>query len=351
MSKKPLDLMRRFLALTVLAVSLAIIATYLLSMGLGILVIFSTPEGLEFSRETVLFNPLLYIDIGLSTNAGIYFVFLWWVFALCFWAALKSREAIGGRLREVVLGTAEGSLLKNNLLAMPVMTSMLLAAVLMLHLLQSLGGLPTGEPIQSEPFLDFLKFSRAPVVEELLFRVVPMGAFFVAYIPLAGRKVTQTLPGSQRAKLALLSILHPDRAKSGVGLKTIDKHGLLGGMVRAEWVMVILTALAFGAAHYTGGSTGWQMGKVSQAALSGLVFAVAYLYYGIQAPILLHWFFNYYFTVFDLTNVYLATTDLGTLVWLANLSFGIFLWLAALMFGGRALYRNLRRRGAVILPP
>ncbi len=341
MSSKSPDMMRSFFILAVLAVSLLIIATYLLSMGLGILVFFSTTEGLQFSREQLFLKPLLFIDVDVSVNAGFYFIFLWWVFILCFAAALKYRESIFGRVRETLSGTAKRSLFKNNLLAMPVITSMLLVAVLALHFLQTLGGIPTGEPAQHEPFLDFLRFSRAPVDEEIIFRIIPMGAFLITYVPLAGKKVTQTLSSNQRLKLGILSILQPDKAKEMVGLKTINEHGLFGGTIWAEWMMVVFTALLFGVAHYTGG---WQIGKISQAALSGAVFAGAYLYYGVQAPILLHWFFNYYFSAFELTHNYLAMTDLASLTWLTSISFGIFLWLTTLMFGSIVLYKKLRKK-------
>jgi hypothetical protein len=304
MTLKVIELIWRFFLLAVLAVSLILVATYLLSMGLGILVVFSTPTGLGFSRETVSFNPLLFINIDISVNAGSYFIFLWSFFVLCFVAALKNRESIVERVQQTISGTGKKSLFQNNLLAMPVIASMLLVAVLVLHFLQSLGGISTGEPVQTEPFIDFLRFSRAPVVEEIVFRIIPIGAFLVTFVPLAGRKVARTLSGKQRVKLALLSVLYPDKAKNMVDLKTIDKHGLLRGTMWVEWVMIVSTAIVFGAAHYTGDPNSWQIGKISQAALSGGVFAVAYLYYGVQAPVLLHWFFNYYFTVFDLTYAY-----------------------------------------------
>jgi hypothetical protein len=340
MKAKSTDSMQRFFTIIVLAVSLFVVVTYMLSMGLGILVFFSNTKGLEFSREWIRLPLLMFMDVEFSVNSGLYFIFLWWVFALCFAAAAKSRENIVGKARETFSGTAK-SLFRNNLLAMPAIASMLLMVVLALQYLQTQGGIPTGEPVQGEPLLDFILFSRAPLVEEIVFRVIPIGAFLVTYIPLAGRKITQTFSVGQRLKLSVLSILQPDRAKEMVSLKTINEYGLLGGTVSAEWMMVAITALLFGVAHYFGG---WGPGKISQAAISGAVFAVAYLYYGVQAPILLHWFFNYYFTVFYLAYDYIAKVDLTYIIESIQLSFGIFLWLAVLTFGGLALLRMLRRR-------
>ncbi len=71
-----------FLYALVLIISLFIIITYILSMGLGILVLFSTAEGLQFTQGPLQIYPLLIIDAPLEVNAGLYFIFLWWVFAL-----------------------------------------------------------------------------------------------------------------------------------------------------------------------------------------------------------------------------------------------------------------------------
>ncbi len=346
-SKSP-DPLQKFLLSIVLAASLVIVITYLFSMGLGILVVFSTIEGLAFSRNLVYPSPLLFIDIGVPVNAGLYFLFLWWIFVLCFAAALKYRESLASRLRKAVSGTEGVSLFRNNLIAMPVIASMLLVAVMMLHLLQTSGGIPTGQPNQTEPFLDLLMFSQAPLAEELVFRIIPIGAFLVTYIPLAGRNVMLTFTSRQRLKMSILSIAFPDKAKELLGLKNINENGLRGGIVWGEWVMVGLTAFLFGVAHYLGG---WEIGKISQATLTGAVFGVAYLYYGIQAPILLHWYFNYYFTVFDLSLDYLASMDFTSIVWLANLSFGIFLWLAVLTFGALALTKGSKGASQPAQPP
>ena len=73
------------------------------------------------------------------------------------------------------------------------------------------------------------------------------------------------------------------------------------GISRLEWVALVLTSGAFGAAHYLYGG-GWEIGKISTAMVSGLALGYVYLRYGAYAPVLLHWFFNYYFGAFDLAS-------------------------------------------------
>ena len=328
-----------------LIVAIFIIISYVISMGLGILVLFSTIEGLEFSQGSIIIYPLLFVAVEVQVNAGLYFLFLWCIFALCFVAAWKFRENLSTEIKKLLSKTTQGNPLDNNLLAMPLISSMLFVATMVLHFLQSQSGLPTGEPPVGNPFSDFLQFSGAPIVEEIIFRILPIGAFLVTYISIVGKSTRPYFSGAQRLKTCMLAVLQPDKAKERVGLRTIRESGLLGGgLTLSEWMMVFFTAALFGVAHYFGGS--WEIGKISQATMCGAVFAVAYLYYGIQAPILLHWYFNYYFTVFDMSSDYISAEIDMLFSWslLANLFFGVILWFAVFIFGSLAVFGKLKRK-------
>ncbi len=345
------ETLQRFLFAVVLIISFFIVLTYLLSMGLGILVLFSTAEGLIFSQETITLHPLLITDIKTPVNVGLYFLFLWWVFALCFAAAWKYRESLSNKIRELFSSSAKRSPFSNNLLAMPLITSMLLVATMVLNYLQTLGGVPTGSFPSSDPFLGFLIVSQAPLVEEIIFRVIPIGAFLVTYVFIAGKRMRPNFSWSQRLKTCVLSVFQPEKGKKIIGLKTIGKYGLFGGVIWAEWLMVFLTASLFGVAHHYFGD--WGPGKISQAAMSGAVFALAYLYYGFQAPILLHWYFNYYFTVFDLSSSYYSTeVDFAYFLTVStNVLLGILMWVAVMIFSIMAVFKVLRRKPKTIPVP
>ncbi|MCW3982357.1 MAG: CPBP family glutamic-type intramembrane protease [Candidatus Bathyarchaeota archaeon] len=314
------------------AISLLVISTYLVSMGLGIATFFATPEGVEFSDGSIVINPLLVIDARFSVNRGVYFLFLWSVFAICFAAAWKYRSGLAGKVRGFFRDPAKKRLFDNNLLAMPTITSALLIGAIILDGLQSRVGIPTGSLPPGDPFFDFLRFSQAPLLEEVVFRILPIGVFMVTYTFVVGRAVKPDWSWIRRVKTCVLAVLQPDRAKKIVGLSSIEDLGLRGGVIWAEWAIVLFTASVFGFAHYLGG---WGLGKISQAAMSGAVFALAYLYYGIQAPILLHWYFNYYLNIFQLASGYYSAQVnavsfialslnlfLGTLVWVAPAAFG-----------------------------
>ncbi len=314
----------------VFVISFFIVFTYLISMGLGVLVVFSTTEGLNFALGEYPFYPLLVLNWEVTTNAGLYFVFLWWVFTSCFVAAWKYKESLSSKLKDFFSGPTIKHPFRNNLLAMPMITSMLLVAIFVLEYLQGLAGVSSGSPIQGDPFLDFLRISRAPLVEEILFRIFPIGSFLVTYIYVAGKRIRPNFSLRERIKTCFLSLVQPERAKEKLGLITIGEYGLLHGVTWAEWIIVFFTSSLFGLAHYFGG---WGFGKISQAALTGAVFALAYLYYGIQAPILLHWFFNYYFYVFGLSlDYYSPNMNLYFISVSTTIFLGVLMWLAAIFF-------------------
>lgn len=344
------EAVQRVFLLIVVVISFFIVISYVLSMGLGILILFSTSDGLVFSRGSISLNPLLIADVEITVNAGIYFLILWWVFALCFVAAWKYREGLVHGIQDFFSGASEGNPFTNNLLAMPMITSMMFVATIILHTLQSQAGVPTGEPPISDSFLDFIMVSRAPIVEEVIFRIVPIGAFLVTYISVVGGRMRHMLSLSGRLRMFFLSIVQPDKAKGQLGLKTIGENGFFGGgMTWGEWIMVFFTGVLFGLAHYYGS---WGPGKISQAALNGVIFALAYLYYGVQAPILLHWFFNYYFTVFDLSSTYYLTgIDIAYSSFLANFFLGILAWTMLIVLCLVMVVRKLRTGLAVSSAP
>ncbi len=105
----------------------------------------------------------------------------------------------------------------------------------------------------------------------------------------------------EKLRILILAPLFPERAKGQVGVKTVRDYGLKQGISLGEWIALLCTSIVFGLVHYLF-SGGWGVGKVTSASMAGLVLGLTYLVYGFQAPILLHWFFNYYFTAFEVAT-------------------------------------------------
>jgi hypothetical protein len=343
--------------LTVLIITvLLIVSSYFLATFLGPTLFFFTPEGLNSSVLYERGLPIwLFTIVGFGVpvwlNVGLFFLFLWSVFAICLVAAWKFRES----LHEVITKSFSRPMKKlfdNCLFAMPIISSMMLMAVIVIQSLQEASGVPTGKPsLPENPFRVFFVLSWSSLFEEVGFRLVPIGAFLIIYLFWVGRKNAVTLTWGQRLKLFLAAPLFPDEAKKIVGVRGVGDFGVRGGISLGEWFVVFFTSIVFGLAHFLGGS--WDVGKISSASVVGLAMGLTYLLYGVQAPILLHWFFNHYLWFFD-------STELGGLQFVSELHpslplafaliefaiiiLGILGWLAVMIIGFYKVSRAIAKR-------
>jgi len=289
------------ITIALILIVLLLVFSYFLAMFLGPVLLFS-PDGLTISSQHRHLPILLFIIIGFYTpfsiNIGLVFLLLLGVFFICLVAAWKFRESFHGVI-EKGFSRPMKKLFDNCLFAMPVVTSMMLTAVVAIHSFQEEHGVPTGEiSLPKNPFEAFFELSYAALIEEIGFRVTPIGAFLIIYLFWVGRKNVATLSWRQRLKLFFTAPLYPDKAKKMAGVKTVSDFGVRGGISLGQWFMIFFTSTVFGLAHYLSGG-GWGVGKVTSASVVGLAMGLTYLIYGVQAPILLHWFFNYYLQFFD----------------------------------------------------
>jgi hypothetical protein len=302
-----------------------LVASCFLALLLGLQLFLFTIEGQAISSRVYSLPLLLLlvfrIETPLTLSTGSIFLFVWSIYFLCFLFAWLWRESF-----HKVLGKAFSrplnQLLNNFLFALPIFACMLLLVVFLLHSLQESMGVPTGEPaLPTNPFETFFLLTYSPLIEEIGFRLTPMGLFLIAYVFVTERKVVARLSPKGRLRLFLIVPFYPEKAKRIAGLRRVSVDGF-GGISTAEWIMVLATSLIFGLAHLLSG-VGWDIGKVTSTFLVGFVFSVAYLAYGFQAPLLLHWYFNYYFYTFRLASkLYPSTLSLEILIWLLTIITG-----------------------------
>ena len=333
--------MKSLLVTALIITVLFLVFSYVLAIPLGSLMFFSTTEGMKISSEFYHFHILLFFIFGfyipVALNAGQVFLFLGALYSICLIAAWKSKESFLDVIRKG-FSRPTNRLFNNFLFVLPLLTGMLLTMVIGIHSLQETAGVPTGGiPPEENPVKMLLDLTYAPIIEEIGFRIIPFAIFLTVYLSLVRKNSVTTSSFMQRVKLVLLAILNPDKAKRMVGVKTVSDFGVKDGITKGEWVLVILTSFIFGLAHYLSG-VGWGPGKISTAFIDGLVFALTYLIYGIYAPILLHWFFNYYLQVYSMAmDIYPTITPFYALVLLATLALGIVGWITAAFLGTRKL--------------
>ncbi len=321
-----------FLGILVTAV-LFLISSYGFSMIAGLTAFFFTEGGTSVGviplRRLPIWLLYLLIEIPIQVNIGVVFLSIWVIFAVCFVAAWRLRDELHNVLKNA-LSHHTKKLFSNCLFALPVVASMTLVAVIGIQSIQETSGIPTGEPsLPENPFQAFFHLSYAALVEEIGFRISPIGVFLIVYLLVVGRRQLAAFSWVQRLKLSVLALLIPDTAKKRLtGVKSVADSGVIGGISVGEWVMVILTAAIFGVAHYIYGE-GWQIGKITSAAAVGVALALTYLLYGVQAPVLLHWFFNYYFTSFELAwDLCPKVFSVYLVVWSVTIAVGIGGWVA-----------------------
>lgn len=284
------------------------IISYITSLALGPVLFFSTSDGLSVASRRIQGIPIEFfvvftIPVPLAISIGILFVAVWAIFVVCVILAWLSR---GGFINSIKGGfTKTMTLAKTNFLfVMPLVSTALLYATVLIQKFQETQGVQTGSlsfPPKTSPYVILLNLAFAPLREEFAFRItsigIPLGIFLVflyRYDPrISGLK--------NRVKLILLATFSPELVKVKLGYRNVGANGFLRGISPLEWVLILITSTIFGLAHYLLGG-GWEIGKISTAFLAGLVFAIMFVAYGAYAAVLLHWFFNYYFTVLDLAG-------------------------------------------------
>jgi len=316
---------------------LVLVASYVLAMLLGVELFLFTSEGRSLSMLTrplpIFLFLLLQVETPSALNLGLIFLFVWSVYLFCLLAAWIWRQSFHNVIGNAFVRPVR-RLFSNFLFVLPIIASMLSLAVIGLHYFQeSALGVPTGEPsLPENPFETFFLLAYSPLIEEIGFRLSPLGLFLIVYVFWAGRWIVAQFSTKQLFRLFLVALVYPEDAKRMVGLKNIGADGF-SGVSRAEWIVVFATSLFFGVAHLLSG-IGWDVGKVTSTFMVGFIFGLAYLAYGFQAPILLHWYFNYYFYTYELaSHVYPITFSIEILISFLTIIVAIFGFIALLAMG------------------
>lgn len=342
------DSLKLFAKLFIIVIAVFMICFYLFIVFMEPAIYYFTPDGVNttttnFSKPLIVWILNVPVSVYTDLNLGTIFFGLWIVFAICFFVAWKFRKNLLIVIKESVHKPTK-KLFSNCLFTMPFINSMTLMGVMIIQSIQETGGIPTGNPpSQGNLFLVLFDRSYASIIEEIGFRLIPIGLFLIFMFMM--RKKVGEFSLKQRIKLVFAAFLFPDTAKRMVGAKTVEEHGLKEGISLGEWGIVVFTAIVFGLAHYNPGVS-WEIGKISSAAFTGLVIGACYLVYGIQASIIMHWFFNVYSTTYVLiSDLYPATTPFVDAIWMITLGIGIVGLVAIANMGILKLITAIEKRG------
>lgn len=322
------------------------IISYLVSLALGPILFFSTPDGLGVATRTIHQIPVLFfmafdVPIPAAVSVGTMFLGVWVLFVVCVVIAWLSR---GGFLNSIngVLTKSISFSKTNFLFVMPLASCALFFATIVITQFQATQGVQTGSltfPPQTSAYVILLELAFAPLREEFAFRITSIGIPVGLFLLVLYRNDPKVSGVKNSLKLVLLAMFSPEYAKAKLGYRSVAGNGLFRGISLLEWILILITSMVFGAAHFLLGG-GWEIGKVTTAFMAGFVFGIMFVAYGAYAAVLMHWFFNYYFTVLDMANSAYggAFSALSNLAVLANYGAGqvvlvVFLLISAVRLG------------------
>jgi len=297
---KVAGILESFTKVVLLPLVLVLLALYIFAIPLGFELFFSGKLSTTYNANSPI--SLTFLFVRAEVSLGFAFASLLVIYISCFALAWGRRNSFHKVISGLLLGKLS-SLLSSFLFAMPVLTSLTYVVVVSIHSFEESYGIPVGEPpVPPDPLLAFFELAISPLTEEIIFRVFPIGVFSLAYLLVMQKKRMSPIAWKERLKFAFLVVINPQDAKKKLALRNVDDCGFWGGISLDEWGMILFTSAFFGFSHYFFTST-WNVGKIASSFIQGLVMGLSYLMYGIQAPILIHWFFNYYFYAYSLAAI------------------------------------------------
>ena len=155
-----------------------------------------------------------------------------------------------------------------------------------------IGGSSITSAFTSAPYTTYLSLIYAPFVEELGFRIIPLGLLIFCEALYISRK-SNLRERTSSGRMLAYSFLLPGRLRRNMGIK----------MGSAEIAGILITSALFGYAHYYFGA--WDPGKIAQAAFVGAFLAIGFIEFGPYVDIIMHWFFNGFISIYDVfANVF-----------------------------------------------
>lgn len=292
--------------------------------------------------ETYTFKSSLLIEIlnlRLEINVGLLFTILSLIYLLCFLVSFR-KSLISKGFKGVFREDIGIWLIRDPLFAASLLPCLAYLASKIIHLIEEAYGIPVGQaPVSADPLVALLQLSVSPLVEETVFRILPIGVFSATYI--ASIKLGESNTSWRKKMKLLFSVfISPESGKRAAHLMTIAEYGFLRGINSSEWLMVILTSALFSLSHYAPLTT-WGAGKFFSAFIQGLIMGLAYLAYGFQTPIIIHWFLNYYLYTFNLSSyVYPRLAILNELNTYITTMFGALGLITIVLLGIRSIEKN-----------
>ena len=286
------------------------IGMMLVSFPVGVYTVFATHLSNNYTASSAIraINYELFfsnIQIPVSGTLGGAFIVASAVYLVFVVLAAKQGTGVLRSFKQS-LSSGYGALFTNPLAATLILLGATNLVTLVVDTAQTTAGVSTGS-LSGDPFTLLVDFTLAPLLEESEFRLILIG------IPVLLIFVVMTRTFSPRR---LLNVLWRPSAAWDTD-ETEEDSAPASFQTTGPWlfppgsdslkikairpvilVFLVLSSIMFGYAHYAAGS-GWEPGKISEAALAGLALGYLFIKYGFHTNVLLHWSIDFVGTVYS----------------------------------------------------
>lgn len=250
----------------------------IISFPIGAFIVFNSDIGNEIGFDFPIkgfdfFLPGINYKIPVGFELGDAFIVIWCLYLVLFTIAILGPKK--DFLSVVVpLFTVGENFTKVNYLATIIKWFTIIIVISgAINFIQESINITIEAPETKNRLTQFYGVSAAALVEEIGFRVLLIGLpLFLMY----SRKAS--------GRLFLQSLWNP-------------YENLNIGKLTKVLPLIIAVGIFFGAAHVLSGEP-WSVGKISQAAASGIIIGWVYFRYGLLPAILIHWATNYFIFAF-----------------------------------------------------
>ncbi|MEM3450915.1 MAG: CPBP family glutamic-type intramembrane protease [Nitrososphaerales archaeon] len=258
----------KIIVLSYITLILLLISLMILSFPLGLYIVFIS----DLTKNSI--NTLGEFAVNLLRGL---FTILWLFYLVLFIKAIQGPRLPLNKVPRFALNHGLKYIFDNTISTLAVTFSALFFIIFFIGLLQESAGIPTGSLPQLDPILMFFATSIAPIEEEIIFRVAIIGTISIILLLVKGRYFNP-----------FKVLWHPSKYILELGKKAD---------IKIIYFSIFISGFLFGYAHIAFGA-GWEVGKVTQASLAGIVLGLIYFFYGFHGAVLLHWSFNYFMDSF-----------------------------------------------------
>ncbi len=233
------------------------------------------------------------------------FSLLWLISLIIFVIISRTPNSIISKIIHLFRNRADNRI-DNNLFTIIITFTSLLFILLVVEIIQINIGITTGVIPLLDPLTTLTLLQYAAVAEEIGYRVGIIGIMTWIYLSVIKRRTES------------IKILY----NPSYYLKEYLNKKQFNYSIKFLFSINIISSVLFGLSHFSYGG-GWEVGKISLAAIAGVALGWLYITRGLFVSIALHWCFNYFLTTYYYVDQIFNTTYLANSIYLLLLLVGL----------------------------